>query len=120
MLALLLVVALAAPTSPTPSTSSTAHQFVVAYSSHTNPDHAARQLETLRKAGLKDLHTISSVLDRGRHIYRIVSRHFSTYAEARLALAEARRVLREAGLSFKAVLLDANIAGVPLIPVEHK
>lgn len=80
-----------------------------------NPDQAAHDLQLLQKAGLKEMRTLSSPLRAKRHVYRIVSRRFATYGEARLALHEARRVLAHAKIRFKGIILDVDRAGVPMI-----
>lgn len=115
MIALILVVALAGSAVSTPAFAGTPKRFVVEFSSSTNPDHAAHQFLLMQKAGLKDVRTVSSPLLAKRHIYRIVSRRFSTYGEARLALLEARRLMAKAHVPFRGVVLDADKAGAPII-----
>src|SRR5439155_18291494 len=115
MLTLFLVVALAAPAPTWPATQRSTCTFVVAFASRTDPAHAARQLQLLQQAGLKDIRTVSSPLGKQRSVYRIVSLPFNTLAEARLALLEARRILAQAGIPFDGVVLEFDKAGRPMI-----
>lgn len=115
MAAVVLVVALAGSIVSTPALAQTTKGYVVQFSSTTNPDQAARQLQLLQKTGLKDVRTLSSPLTGRRHIYRVVSRQFATYAEARLAAVEARRILAKSRIRFSGVILHTGRAGAPLI-----
>ncbi len=58
-----------------------------------DPDDAARRLQRLQKMGLKEIEVLSSPLRGTRHVYRVVSRRFTMYVEARLAVPEAARLL---------------------------
>lgn len=115
MVAFVLLVVLAGSIVSTPALAQTTKGFVVQFSSSTNPDHAARQLQLLQKTGLKDVRTLSSPLAGRHHIYRVVSRQFATYAEARLAAVEARRILAKSRVDFSGVILHTGKAGAPLI-----
>lgn len=116
MIAFVLATALAASTTSGAAYVKPAAGFVVQFASTTNPGDAAHRLQRLRKAHLKEIHVVSAPLARDRHIYRVVSRRFSTYAEARLAALEARRLLSKAAVSFNGgTILAADTAGRPLI-----
>jgi len=115
MIALVLVTALAGSMISGPAATELAAGFVVQFTSSTNPDNAARHLQRLQKAGLKEVQVVTSPLKGRRHIYRVVSRRFTTYAEARLAALEARRLLGKAGVAFNGLILAADAAGRPMI-----
>jgi hypothetical protein len=115
MIAIVLVAALAACMFSAPAYAKPTPGFVVQFASSTNPDVAARELQRLQKSGLKEIQVVSSPLKGGRHIYRVVSRRFTTYAEARLAALGARRLLTRPVAASNGVILAANAAGRPII-----
>jgi hypothetical protein len=115
MIALILVTALAGSMISDPAYSNPTAGFVVQFASSMNPDDAARHVKRLQRAGLKEIQVVSSPLKGKRHIYRVVSRRFVTYAEARLAALEAQRLLGKAGVAFNGLILAADAAGRAMI-----
>jgi hypothetical protein len=115
MIALVLATALAGAVISGPAHTTPTTGFVVQFASSTNPDEAARHLQRLQKAGLKEIQVVTSPLKSRRHIYRVVSRRFASFAEARLAALEAQRLLSKAPVAFNGVILAAEAAGRPMI-----
>src|SRR5262245_21917897 len=105
MIALVLVAALAGSMISGPAGAKPTAGFVLQFASSTNPNDAARHLQRLQKAHLKEIHVVSSPLKGDRHIYRVVSRRFTTYAEARLAALEARRLLTSGTVAYNGLIL---------------
>jgi sporulation related protein len=77
---------------------------------------SAKTLETraaqIDKAGIKEAKIVDTPTQGGKRMYRLVSRTFPSYDAARLALREARRLLK--GQPFDALILKEPV-GRPLI-----